>query len=147
MVTKCTGNLSQLPGVKMNWGKNLRKNLMIWPTFIFWSISSDTLVAWLPQVDRYTGSLSQLQVAKMTWGEKSKKNKCSDQHSSSGLFHQTHWSHGDHRSAGTQVVYLFWSTFVFWLISSDTLVSSLLKWKMTTWKYDCRSINPIFAVQ
>ena len=29
------------------WGKHLKKNLMFWPTCIFWSISSDTLVAWL----------------------------------------------------------------------------------------------------
>ena len=49
MVTSCTVTLFQLPVVEMNWGKNLRKNLMIWRTFISWSISSDTLVAWSPQ--------------------------------------------------------------------------------------------------
>ena len=28
--------------------KNLRKNLVFWPTFVFWSISSDTQVPWSP---------------------------------------------------------------------------------------------------
>ena len=95
MVTRCTGSLSQLPVVKMSWGKNLRKKQVFWPSFIFWSISSDTLVPlspWSPQVTRYTGGLSQLPVVKMSWGKKSKKKL-------SVLFH-----------------------FYFWSMSSDTLV-------------------------
>ena len=65
---------------------------MFLPTFIFWSISSDTLVPWSPwspQVTRYTGGLSQLPVVEMSWEKKSKKNL------------------------------VFWPTFVFWSISSD----------------------------
>ena len=50
MVTRCTGSLSQLPVAKMSRGENLRKNLVFQPSFIFWSISSDTLVPWSPQV-------------------------------------------------------------------------------------------------
>ena len=46
MVTRCTGSLSQLPVVKMSWEKNLRKNQVFQPSYIFWSISSDTLVPW-----------------------------------------------------------------------------------------------------
>ena len=48
IVTSCTGNLYQLPVVDMSWGKSLRKNQVFWPTFIFWSISSHTLVPWSP---------------------------------------------------------------------------------------------------
>ena len=41
MVTRCTGSLTQLPVVKIGWGKNLRmrKNQVSCPTFIFRSIS------------------------------------------------------------------------------------------------------------
>ena len=54
-------------------GKNLRKNLVFWPTFIFWSILSDTLVPWSPWVTRHTGGLSQLSVVKMSWEKNFKK--------------------------------------------------------------------------
>ena len=163
---------------------------MFWSIFVFWSISSDTLVPWSPwspgtqaaflnflwskwawekkskkkpsalinfcflvnliihtgpmvtMVTRYTGSLSALPVVEMSWGKKIlEKTKCSDQLLFSGQFHQTHWSHGHHghhRAPGTQASYLsfqwskwageknlrknllFWPTFVFWSILSDT---------------------------
>ena len=49
MVTRHTGGLSQLPVVEMSLEKkNKRKNLVFWPTFVFWSILSDTLVPWSP---------------------------------------------------------------------------------------------------
>ena len=54
----------------------MSKHLLFWLTFVFWSISSDTLVPWSPrspQVTRYTGGLSQLPVVEMSWEKKSKK--------------------------------------------------------------------------
>ena len=53
--------------------KILRKNLVFWPTLVFWSILSDTLVPWSQWVNRYTGGLSQLIVVKMSWEKNSKK--------------------------------------------------------------------------
>ena len=56
--------------------KNLRKNLLFLPTFVFWSISSDTQVPWSPwspQGTRHTGGLSQLPVVEISWEKKSKK--------------------------------------------------------------------------
>ena len=56
--------------------KNLRKNQVFLPTFVFWSISLDILVPWSPwspQVTMYTGGLSQLPVVEMSWEKKSKK--------------------------------------------------------------------------
>ena len=66
---------------------HLRKNQVFWSTFVFWSISSDTLVSWSPwspgaqaaylsfQWSKWAGkkNLSQLPVVKMSWGKKSKK--------------------------------------------------------------------------
>ena len=79
MVTRYTG--TQAGYLSFQWSKwagkkNLRKNQVFLPTFIFWSISSDTLVPWSPwspQVTRYTGGLSQLPVVEMSWEKKSKK--------------------------------------------------------------------------
>ena len=55
--------------------KNLRKNLVFWPTFVFWSIWSDTLVPWSPwspgtQVHRRVISASS---GRNELGKKSKK--------------------------------------------------------------------------
>ena len=48
MVTRCTGSLSELPVAKMSWGKKSKKKLSVLFHFVFWSMSSDTLVPWSP---------------------------------------------------------------------------------------------------
>ena len=53
--------------------KNLRKNLVFWPTFFFDQFHKTHWSPWSPQVTWYTGRLSQLPVVKMSWGKNSKK--------------------------------------------------------------------------
>ena len=73
-------------------GKNLRKNQVFWPTFIFWSISSDTLVPWSPWSLGAQAAYLSFQWLKWAGGKNLRKN------------------------------IMFWPTFIFWSISSDTLV-------------------------
>ena len=105
MVTSYIGSLSQLPVVKISWGKKSKKKPSVLTNFNFLVNFIRHTGPMVTMVTRYTGglsqhlvikmswgkNLSQLPVVKMSWGEKSKKR--------------------------------FLSTFVFWLISSDTLVS------------------------
>ena len=79
---------------KWAWEKNLRKNLVFWPTFVFWSILSDTLtlVPWLPWSPGTQAGYLSFQWSKWPGGKNLRKNL------------------------------VFWPTFVFWSILSDTLV-------------------------
>ena len=62
--------------------KNLRKNQVFWPTFVFWSISSDTLLPWstwstlVPQVQWSPGAqAAYLSLQWSKWAEEKSKKK------------------------------------------------------------------------
>ena len=46
-VTWYIGGISQLPVVEMSWGKNLRKSLVSWTTFVFYSILKSQILIYL----------------------------------------------------------------------------------------------------
>ena len=75
MVTRYTGGLSQLPVVKMIWGKKSKKKPSILTNFRFLVnfIRHTHTGPMVTMVTRYTGGLSQLQVVEMIWGKKSEK--------------------------------------------------------------------------
>ena len=75
MVTRYTGGLSQLPVVKMSWGKKSKKKPSILTNFCFLInfIRHTHTGPMVTMVTRHTGGLSQLPVVKMSWEKKSKK--------------------------------------------------------------------------
>ena len=144
MVTMCTGVLSQFPVVKMSWEeKSQKKNLVFWPTFVVWSISSDTLVPWSPWSLGAQAAYLSFQWSKWAWEKNLRKNQVfwpifiSWSISSDTLVPWSPWS------PSAQATYLsfqgskwtggknlrknlkIWPTFIFWSISSDTLVAWL----------------------
>ena len=73
MVTRYTGGLSQLPVVKMIWGKKSKKKPSVLTNFHLLVNFVRHTGPMVTMVTRYTGGLSQLPVVEMSWGKKSKK--------------------------------------------------------------------------
>ena len=74
MVTRYTGRLSQLPVVKMSWGKKSKKKPSVLTNFHFLVYFIRHTGPMVTMVTRYIGGLSQLPVVKMSWGKKPRKN-------------------------------------------------------------------------
>ena len=118
---------------KWDVGKNLRKNLMVWTSFVF-NQFHETYWPHGHQVTRHTGGLSQLLRVKMSWGKKSKKKPSALNIFSFLVNFIRHTGPMVTRSSGTLVgcISFQWSKwaknltfliyFVFWTISSDIQV-------------------------
>ena len=75
MVTRCTGSLSQLPVVKMSWGKKSKKKTNVLTNFYILVNFIRQTGPMVTMVTRCTGTLSQLPVVNMSWGKNLRKNQ------------------------------------------------------------------------